>query len=163
MLVIRPGDRLGITGQNGSGKSTLIEKMVTLLNLGNEHVTYIPQEIDAARSEKILSEAGQAFAEADEESATIITDAKQKVDEILNEAEQAAVKVNAESAAIFTDEWQKAEQAAAELSDKAKTEAKVESAAIIADARQKAAQILRKAKRTAKKLTNKAKAEADRK
>jgi macrolide transport system ATP-binding/permease protein len=56
-LVIRPKDRIAVTGANGSGKSTLIRHIVKLLNVPKKHVTYIPQEIDVRRSQEILARA----------------------------------------------------------------------------------------------------------
>ncbi|MHC4423773.1 MAG: ATP-binding cassette domain-containing protein, partial [Planctomycetota bacterium] len=56
-LIIRPKDRIALTGPNGSGKSILIRKIVASLNMPEEHVTYVPQEIDLRRSQKILAEA----------------------------------------------------------------------------------------------------------
>ncbi|MHC4681165.1 MAG: ATP-binding cassette domain-containing protein [Planctomycetota bacterium] len=60
-LVIRPKDRIALTGPNGSGKSTLIGKIVTSLTVPEEHVTYVPQEVDLRRSQRILAQA-QALA-----------------------------------------------------------------------------------------------------
>jgi len=56
-LVIRPKDRIAVTGANGSGKSTLIRHIVESLNVPKKHVTYIPQEIDLRRSQEILARA----------------------------------------------------------------------------------------------------------
>jgi ATPase subunit of ABC transporter with duplicated ATPase domains len=56
-LAIRPKDRIALTGPNGSGKSTLIRKIVESLRVPEEHVTYVPQEIDLKRSQSILTEA----------------------------------------------------------------------------------------------------------
>jgi len=56
-LVIRPEDRIDVTGVNGSGKSTLIWHIVKSLNVSKKHVTYIPQEIDLRRSQEILAQA----------------------------------------------------------------------------------------------------------
>jgi ATPase subunit of ABC transporter with duplicated ATPase domains len=55
-LFIRPEDRIGITGPNGSGKSTLIKCLVGALNVPENRVTYVPQEIEIARSREILSQ-----------------------------------------------------------------------------------------------------------
>jgi ATPase subunit of ABC transporter with duplicated ATPase domains len=61
-LFIRPKDRIALTGLNGSGKSTLIRRIVASLSVPEEqHITYIPQEIDLCRSQKILAQA-QALA-----------------------------------------------------------------------------------------------------
>ncbi|MHC4159516.1 MAG: ATP-binding cassette domain-containing protein, partial [Planctomycetota bacterium] len=56
-LVIRPEDRIAVTGANGSGKSTLIRHIVKSLNVPKKHITYILQEIDLCRSREILAQA----------------------------------------------------------------------------------------------------------
>ena len=56
-LIIKATDRIAITGPNGSGKSTLIRSIVKKLNVPREHITYIPQEIDAHQSQSILTRA----------------------------------------------------------------------------------------------------------
>jgi len=56
-LIIKATDRIAITGPNGSGKSTLIRSIVKVLNVPREHITYIPQEIDAKQSQNILTRA----------------------------------------------------------------------------------------------------------
>lgn len=53
-LTIKPHDRIALTGPNGAGKSTLIRHIVDSLNVPEEHITYVPQEIDTIRSKKIL-------------------------------------------------------------------------------------------------------------
>jgi macrolide transport system ATP-binding/permease protein len=45
-LVLKPDDRIGITGDNGTGKSTLIRFIYNSLNISTEKVIYIPQEIE---------------------------------------------------------------------------------------------------------------------
>lgn len=55
-LVMKPTDRIALTGGNGSGKSTLIETIMELLTLPTEHVTYVPQEISEEEAKKILEE-----------------------------------------------------------------------------------------------------------
>jgi ATPase subunit of ABC transporter with duplicated ATPase domains len=69
-LAIRPRDRIALTGPNGSGKSTLIRKMVASLSVRKEHITYVPQEIDLRRSQKIFS---QAQSLADEKLGHLMT------------------------------------------------------------------------------------------
>ena len=54
-LVMRPGDRIGLTGPNGMGKSTLVRHIVRGLNLPEEHMTYLPQEIDLGSSKDIMA------------------------------------------------------------------------------------------------------------
>jgi len=56
-LVIKPKDRIGITGANGTGKSTLIRYIVDKINAPPKNITYIPQEIPLERSKEILNEA----------------------------------------------------------------------------------------------------------
>jgi len=56
-LVMRPDDRIALTGPNGGGKSTLVRQVIGQLNLPPERVTYVPQEIDVARSRRILDRA----------------------------------------------------------------------------------------------------------
>jgi len=56
-LHIGPKDRIAVTGPNGAGKSTLIRFIVDLLNVSKKHITYVPQEIDLSRSQKILTQA----------------------------------------------------------------------------------------------------------
>ena len=53
-LMIKPDDRIAVTGPNGAGKSTLIRHIVDSLNVPEEHIAYVPQEIDAIQSKKIL-------------------------------------------------------------------------------------------------------------
>ncbi len=54
-LAIGTSDRIGITGLNGAGKSTLLASLIPQLNIPEEHLTYIPQEISADESEKIMA------------------------------------------------------------------------------------------------------------
>ena len=56
-LLVKPKDRIGITGANGTGKSTLIRYIVDKINAPKENITYIPQEIPLERSQEILNEA----------------------------------------------------------------------------------------------------------
>ncbi len=53
-LVIRPTDRIALTGANGSGKSTLVRRLVETLDVPPEQLTYVPQEIDANQSRTVL-------------------------------------------------------------------------------------------------------------
>jgi ATPase subunit of ABC transporter with duplicated ATPase domains len=53
-LYLAPRDRIAVTGDNGSGKSTLADHIVKHVNLPHERVTYLPQEIDEARSRWLL-------------------------------------------------------------------------------------------------------------
>ena len=56
-LLIKPKDRISITGANGTGKSTLIRYIVDQINAPKKNITYIPQEIPLERSQEILNEA----------------------------------------------------------------------------------------------------------
>jgi ATPase subunit of ABC transporter with duplicated ATPase domains len=56
-LLMKPDDRIALTGLNGSGKSTLIGHIMQSLNLRDNHVTYIPQEIDINASQDIMGRA----------------------------------------------------------------------------------------------------------
>jgi ATPase subunit of ABC transporter with duplicated ATPase domains len=58
-LVIRPTDRIALTGANGSGKSTLVRHLVAALEIPPEQLTYVPQEIDAGQSRDLLERARQ--------------------------------------------------------------------------------------------------------
>jgi macrolide transport system ATP-binding/permease protein len=55
-LAIKPADRIAITGPNGAGKSTLIRHLLPLLNVPQEHIAYVPQEIDVRQSQDILAQ-----------------------------------------------------------------------------------------------------------
>ncbi len=56
-LAMKPDDRIALTGPNGSGKSTLIGRIMQSLNLQEDHVTYLPQEIDLQASQEVLARA----------------------------------------------------------------------------------------------------------
>ncbi len=56
-LLVQPLDRIALTGPNGGGKSTLVRRIVAGLTLPPERVLYIPQEITAEASSKLLLEA----------------------------------------------------------------------------------------------------------
>ncbi len=55
-LVMRPGDRIAVSGPNGTGKSTLIRRILDGLDLPADRLTYIPQEIGLEDSLGILEE-----------------------------------------------------------------------------------------------------------
>jgi len=55
-LLMAPSDRIGVTGPNGSGKSTLIRHIVYEHTLPAERVTYLPQEVSASASRRIIEE-----------------------------------------------------------------------------------------------------------
>ena len=50
-------DRIALTGSNGSGKSTLISHIKQSLNLQENHVVYLPQEIDIHASQDVMARA----------------------------------------------------------------------------------------------------------
>ena len=56
-LAMKPDDRIALTGLNGSGKSTLIRHIMQALDLQDDHVTYVPQEIDINASQDVMARA----------------------------------------------------------------------------------------------------------
>ena len=56
-LEIAPTDRIALTGANGLGKSTLLRFLRPRFNVPPEHLTFVPQEIAAAESARILADA----------------------------------------------------------------------------------------------------------
>lgn len=54
---MRPDDRIALSGSNGSGESTLIGYIMQSLNLQEDHVTYVPQEIDIHASQDVMARA----------------------------------------------------------------------------------------------------------
>lgn len=55
-LVLRPTDRVALTGVNGAGKSTLLRWLLPHVNVPPEHLTYVPQEIDVQQARDILTQ-----------------------------------------------------------------------------------------------------------
>lgn len=55
-LVMRPDDRVGVSGPNGGGKSTLVRHVLGMLNLPEEKTVYVPQEIDAGAARALLED-----------------------------------------------------------------------------------------------------------
>lgn len=55
-LVVGPTDRIALTGANGLGKSTLLRHLLATLDLPPERLVYVPQEITAEESRRILAE-----------------------------------------------------------------------------------------------------------
>jgi macrolide transport system ATP-binding/permease protein len=58
-IIINPSDRIAFIGPNGSGKSTMIRHIVNKLLIPEIHITYLPQEITADHSQRILEQARQ--------------------------------------------------------------------------------------------------------
>jgi len=54
-LVMKPDDRIALTGPNGCGKTTLVGHIMRSLNLEPDRAIYIPQEIDLQASQEILT------------------------------------------------------------------------------------------------------------
>lgn len=55
-ILIKPTDRISITGLNGSGKSTLVRHLLENINTESNRITFIPQEIDRQDSTSILQQ-----------------------------------------------------------------------------------------------------------
>ncbi|MCB1692244.1 MAG: ABC-F family ATP-binding cassette domain-containing protein [Pseudomonadales bacterium] len=55
-LVMRPADRIALTGANGLGKSTLLDFIRANLNVEAERIIYMPQELTAAQGAKVLAD-----------------------------------------------------------------------------------------------------------
>lgn len=45
-------DRIAITGANGMGKTTFIRHILNHIDIPNEHLVYLPQEIDMMKTRK---------------------------------------------------------------------------------------------------------------
>ncbi len=69
-LYIKPDDRIGITGRNGSGKSTLVRNLLPYFNAPESRITFVPQEIELARSREILA---QVRAQSPEQKGKLMT------------------------------------------------------------------------------------------
>ena len=54
-LSMGPTDRIAVTGPNGAGKSTLVRHILDHLNLKEEHLIYLPQEIDLEASRALIT------------------------------------------------------------------------------------------------------------
>jgi macrolide transport system ATP-binding/permease protein len=55
-LIMRPDDRIAISGLNGAGKSTLIRHVISSCRLPEDRITYVPQEIDLKDTGRIMNE-----------------------------------------------------------------------------------------------------------
>ena len=49
-------DRIAITGANGMGKTTFIRHILNHIDIPNEHLVYLPQEIDMMKTRKIMAD-----------------------------------------------------------------------------------------------------------
>ena len=58
-LTIRSGDKVGLFGNNGSGKSTFLNHLISLTDLPENKLIYIPQEIPVSQSRSILERVHQ--------------------------------------------------------------------------------------------------------
>jgi ATPase subunit of ABC transporter with duplicated ATPase domains len=57
-LVMRPRDRIGLSGPNGCGKSTFVRYLVGALALPQDRLIYLPQEVSAEDSARITENLG---------------------------------------------------------------------------------------------------------
>lgn len=55
-LRMRSADRIAVTGPNGSGKSTLLRHLLKSLNTPEDRIVYMPQELSAVESSRILED-----------------------------------------------------------------------------------------------------------
>jgi ATPase subunit of ABC transporter with duplicated ATPase domains len=53
-LVMRPDDRIALIGANGAGKSSLLGHVIKCLDLPRERVVYLPQEVRADESRRLM-------------------------------------------------------------------------------------------------------------
>jgi macrolide transport system ATP-binding/permease protein len=72
-LYINRLDKIGFIGNNGTGKSTLLKHLVNQLSKMNSSFAYIPQEISAEESAKLLKETFQLKDDAKGKIFTIIS------------------------------------------------------------------------------------------
>ena len=56
-LLMKPDDRVALTGPNGCGKSTLIGHISHSLNIGKDRIVFLPQEIEIQESQDIMATA----------------------------------------------------------------------------------------------------------
>lgn len=72
-LVMRPGDRVALTGANGTGKSTLVRRILGAAGLPAGRLTYMPQEIDLGSSREILAEVRRQPSEILGQTMTVVS------------------------------------------------------------------------------------------
>ncbi len=58
-LMVQPSDRIALIGANGTGKSTLLRHLVGQIDLPPSDLVYLPQEVDAEESTRILEQVKQ--------------------------------------------------------------------------------------------------------
>lgn len=63
-LTMQRFERIAMTGANGLGKSTLIQHILGRLNVPEEHLIYLPQEIDLERTRQIMTDVHRLSHEA---------------------------------------------------------------------------------------------------
>ena len=55
-VLIKPDDRIAITGANGTGKSTFVRHILPLLNVPSKRTVHLPQELPAHVAREVLDE-----------------------------------------------------------------------------------------------------------
>jgi ATPase subunit of ABC transporter with duplicated ATPase domains len=86
-LLIKPTDRIAITGLNGTGKSTLVRHLLGHLKTEPDQVTYIPQEIGLDESKDILGRAQRLPKEKLGHVMTIVSRLNSRPERLLNSSE----------------------------------------------------------------------------
>jgi macrolide transport system ATP-binding/permease protein len=86
-LVIKPTDRIAITGLNGTGKSTLVRHLLGHLKTDPEQITHIPQEIALEESQAILARAQHLSKERLGHVMTIVSRLNSRPERLLNSSE----------------------------------------------------------------------------
>ena len=56
-IILKPDQRVALTGRNGAGKSTWIHHIQPLLNVPQEHQVFLPQEVSAAQARSLIKQA----------------------------------------------------------------------------------------------------------
>ncbi len=82
-LMMPPDGRVALTGPNGSGKSTLLAHILTRLNVPNDRFVYLPQEIDAASSRRILEDVRRLPREDLARAMTVVSRLNSRPDRLL--------------------------------------------------------------------------------
>lgn len=63
-LRLSPTDRVALTGANGLGKSTLVRHLLGFVKIPSERLVYVPQEVTADESKRVLEEIAKLPKEA---------------------------------------------------------------------------------------------------